>query len=130
MKLRLKRDLLNSSFTLGEMFIDGAHFCYTVEDVVRKPNEDKVFGKTAIPYGEYKVIVNMSNRFKKLMPLLLDVKGFEGVRIHSGNTALDTEGCIIIGTTRTPNGVGLSRECFARFMDKIKDAKDIKLTIE
>ena len=64
------------------------------------------------------------------MPLLLDVKGFEGVRIHSGNTALDTEGCIIIGTTRTPNGVALSRECFARFMDKIKDAKDITLTIE
>ena len=130
MKLKLKRDLLNSSFTLGEMFIDGIHFCYTVEDVVRKLDEPKVFGKTAIPYGEYKVIVNMSNRFKKLMPLLLNVKGFEGVRIHPGNTALDTEGCIIIGTTRTPNGVALSRECFARFMDKIKDAKDITLTIE
>lgn len=64
------------------------------------------------------------------MPLLLNVPGFEGVRIHSGNTAADTEGCIIIGTGRTPNGVELSRVCFTKFMVKIKDQKDITLIIE
>jgi hypothetical protein len=120
MELKLKRDLLNESFTLGELFIDGIHFCYTVEDVVRHEGV-KVAGKTAIPYGKYKVIINMSNRFQRLMPLLLNVKGFEGVRIHSGNTAADTEGCIIVGTVREPNGVSLSRICYTKLMTKLKD---------
>ena len=128
MKLKLKRELLNDKYTLGSLFINDSFFCYTVEDVVRS-NGEKVKGETAIPYGTYNVIINMSNRFKILMPLLLGVPNFEGVRIHSGNTAADTEGCIIVGTIRTPNGVGLSRQCFTKLMSKIKDVKDLTIEI-
>lgn len=128
MRLRLKRQVLSEEFTLGELFIDDVHFCYTVEDKVR-PKGEKVFGKTAIPYGTYSVIVNMSNHFKKEMPLLLNVTGFEGVRIHSGNTAADSEGCIIIGLTKTADGVGMSRVAFQKLMDKIK-GQTLTLTIE
>ena len=128
MELTLNRDILNKDFTLGELLIDGQHFCYTVEDVVR--NGEKVHGKTAIPYGRYKVILNMSNRFQKIMPLLLDVPQFEGVRIHSGNTALDTEGCLIVGMVRTENGVGMSRVAFQKLMDKLSKESIIYITIK
>lgn len=119
MKLSVIRKSRSDDFTLGELSIDGQFFCYTVEDKVR-PVGEKVFGKTAIPAGTYKVIINMSNHFKKEMPLLLNVPGFEGVRIHSGNTADDSEGCIIIGMVKTENGVGMSRVAFTKLMDKIK----------
>lgn len=139
MELKLKRDLLNSKYTLGELFIDGVHFCYTVEDTVRDKNNDgdlddsgeaKVYGETAIPKGIYKMRLSMSNRFKVMMPEVLAVKGFEGIRIHAGNTAIDSHGCIIVGTVRTPNGVGMSRDCFKRLMIKLANQKDINLTIE
>lgn len=138
MELKLFRDLRNENYSLGKLSINGQFFCYTVEDAVRDLNNDgdlkdageaKVYGKTAIPAGRYKVIVNMSNRFGKLMPLLLNVDGFEGIRIHSGNTELDSLGCIIVGTVRTPNGVGLSRQCFTKLMEKLKDQKEIYITI-
>ena len=138
MELTLKRTHFTDTYTLGELFIDNKFFCYTVEDKDRDANKDgdlddagetKVYGETAIPYGTYKVILSVSNRFKKLMPEVLDVKGFKGIRIHSGNTALDSHGCIIVGTTRTPNGVGLSRQCFTRLMAKLSGQKDIKITI-
>lgn len=129
MKLLLKRQVKTKDFTLGELFIDGASFCYTVEDMERMPNE-KVFGKTAIPKGTYNVIINMSNRFKKEMPLLLNVPNFQGVRIHSGNTAEDTEGCIIVGMTRTLSGVAMSRIAYAKLMEKLRLANDITIEIQ
>lgn len=129
MELILKRQIKTKDFTLGELFINGQHFCYTVEDMVRMPGE-KVFGKTAIPTGEYKVIVNMSNRFKKDMPILLNVPGFEGIRIHSGNTAADTEGCIIVGASRTINGVASSRIAFENLMEKISGQENLTIKIE
>ncbi len=139
MELKLIRDLKATTFTLGKLFIDGVLFCYTVEDRDRDVNNDgdlddkgesKVYGETAIPKGEYKVILSMSNRFKKLMPEVLDVKGFEGIRIHSGNTDKDSSGCIIVGTVRTTNGVGLSRDCFNRLMKRLEGQKNITLNIE
>ena len=129
MNLLLKRQIKTKDFTLGELFIDGVSFCYTVEDMERMPNE-KVYGKTAIPKGAYKVIINMSNRFKKEMPLLLNVENFSGVRIHSGNSAEDSLGGIIVGMVRTINGVGMSRIAFTKLMEKLKGQKDITLTIE
>ena len=128
MKLLLERQVKTKDFTLGELFIDGVPFCYTVEDMERMPNE-KVYGLTAIPKGEYKVIVNMSPRFKKLMPLLLNVPNFEGIRIHSGNTASDSLGCIIVGMTRTLSGVGMSRIAYAKLMAKLEGQKNITIEI-
>lgn len=139
MELKLKRDLKNNIFTLGKLFIDEVLFCYTVEDKDRDINNDgdlddagetKVYGETAIPKGTYKVVLSVSNRFKKLMPEVLNVKGFEGIRIHAGNSAIDSHGCIIVGTVRTPNGVGLSRDCFIRLMKRLEGRKNINLIIE
>lgn len=139
MELKLKRTNLADTYTLGELFIDNKFFCYTVEDKVRDINSDgdlddageaKVYGETAIPSGTYKVILSMSNRFKKLMPEVLNVKGFAGIRIHAGNTAVDSHGCIIVGLTKTLNGVASSRNAFVKLMSTLDGVKDIKLTIE
>lgn len=103
MELTLKRTIKMPTRTIGELSINGKKFCDTVEDVERlfftagKLLGVKVYGKTAIPLGRYEVAMTFSNRFKKVMPILLNVPQFEGIRIHSGNTELDTEGCIIVG---------------------------------
>mgnify|MGYP000975645371 CR=1 FL=1 len=106
MKIDLHRKYKKDGYTIGKLSINGKSICDTLEDTDRELTSDmseeeikkrKVFGKTAIPVGEYKVVMTYSNRFKKQMPLLLDVKGFSGIRIHSGNTAEDTEGCILCG---------------------------------
>ena len=103
--LTLDRIWRSDDTTIGILKHDGKQICFTLEDKVReipgKPVDQwKVPSRTAIPSGEYDVVITMSNRFKRLMPLLLDVPGFAGVRIHSGNTHEDTEGCILLGTGR------------------------------
>ncbi len=122
MELVLKRTVFTKESTIGELSVDGTFECYVLEDVVRKPGEKKVYAKTAIPAGTYKVIVNMSNRFRRLMPLLLKVPGFEGVRIHSGNTAADTEGCLLLGLDKKTDFVGRSRDAYSRFMPRLQEA--------
>lgn len=97
MKIEVIRDIFTEKETLGKMFIDGAFFCYTLEDVVR---DYKIKHQTAIPAGTYKVVYVFSPKFKKLMPRLLDVKNFEGVLIHGGNTAVDSSGCILVAFKR------------------------------
>ena len=109
MKLRLVRDEFTEESTVGKLWTDGKFSCYSLEDKVR---DVKIRAETAIPYGTYEVIINWSNRFHRLMPLLLDVPNFTGIRIHSGNTSADTEGCILLGRTRAPNWVGESRLAF------------------
>ena len=104
MKVNVKRIHIMPGYTVGEIAIDGVKMGFTLEDEVReKPGQPvkswKVAGATAIPAGEYPVQVTMSNRFKRLLPLLANVPGFTGVRIHPGNSSGDTEGCILIGTT-------------------------------
>lgn len=121
MKLSVIRDVRTQDYTLGTFYVDGAFFCYTVEDAVR---DTKIFGKTAIPEGNYQVKLTMSNRFKKLLPLLISVPGFEGVRIHSGNTAADTEGCVLIGIGRTINGVSFSRKAMDELMPMLQNVID------
>jgi hypothetical protein len=129
MKILVRRGE-SKDFTPGEMFMDGEFFCYTCEDPVRKK---KIKGITAIPSGVYRVILSWSNRFQKTLPLLIDVPNFEGVRFHAGNTAADTEGCILVGLTKTPTGVGDSRKAMALLMPKLKAAHDngehIEITI-
>lgn len=126
MKIEIKRLHKGSNSVIGELTVDGVWECYTLEDVER---DVKIKCETAIPKGTYKVIINQSNRFKKLMPLLLNVPGFEGVRIHSGNTNHDTEGCILVGRTRSKDFIGQSRKAFAQLFEKMKKAKDITLII-
>ena len=124
MKLRVERQIFDDESTLGELFIDGAEECFVLEDAVRevpdKPVEEwKVAGKTAIPYGTYKLIINHSQRFNRDLPLLLDVPGFSGVRIHPGNTAIDTEACLLVGRRRGEDFVGESRAAFGLLYPKL-----------
>ena len=86
MELVLRRKFKGPKYTIGDLSINGRFFCNVIEDVVR-PAGVKIYGETAIPYGEYKVVMRYSPKFKKVLPLLLDVPMFEGVRIHAGNYA-------------------------------------------
>jgi len=132
MHLHLHREILTDKSTIGRLSIDGVFECFTLEDRVRLDGS-KVYGKTAIPAGTYRVIIDQSNRFKRLLPLLIDVPGFAGVRIHAGNTDADTEGCILVGRTRGVDFIGESRLAFANLFlemqDAIKDGQSITLTI-
>lgn len=119
MELKLVRDACGADCTLGKLFVDEAFDCYTVEDVVR-PDGRKIPGKTAIPDGRYRVVVSRSPRFRRDLPLLENVPNFEGVRIHPGNTAEDTEGCIIPGRARTARGVAQSRLAFDKLFTALK----------
>jgi len=119
MDMLVTRQTLTDESTIGELTIDGVHQCFTLEDKVRA---EKVFGETAIPAGRYEVVVNFSNHFQKMLPELVSVPNFEGVRIHSGNTAKDTEGCILVGTTKGTNVVNGSRDAFNALFAKIQAA--------
>jgi len=105
--------------TIGKMYIDSIDACYTLEDVVR---EEKVYGETAIPLGRYRVDVTFSNRFQCDMPLLVDVPNFTGVRIHAGNRAEDTHGCILVGTGVNGDSLTESRAAYNRVFPQIRDA--------
>lgn len=113
MNIIVKRIFKGADYTIGKLYIDGKYFCDTLEDTVR-PAGVKIPGRTAIPDGKYKIKLTESLRFGKLMPRLENVPGFTGVLIHSGNTAEDTEGCILVGKNRVKGKVLDSRETFAR----------------
>lgn len=139
MELDLIRDLAKQDFTLGKLYLGGVVIAFTVEDTLREVLGQpvvkwKVPGKTAIPEGRYQIVMTQSTRFKRIMPLLLNVPGFQGIRIHSGNTAEDTEGCIILGLKRTAIGVANSREACARFENRVNqtiaDGKNIWINVE
>lgn len=120
MKLELKREHGTLKYTLGSLYIDGVYFCKTLEDQER---EEKIKGETAIPLGTYEVIVTYSNRFGMLMPLLLNVPNFEGIRIHSGNTHEDTEGCILVGKPLRADFIQQSRDTYVQLMKLINAAR-------
>lgn len=128
MEATLTRKWLTDRSTIGVLTFGVAGVggnWYALEDKVReipgKPVEDwKVKGATAIPMGRYRVVISPSNRFKRLMPELLFVPGFTGIRIHSGNTEADTEGCLLLGTSRGPDRVNDSRVAFGQFLEQLK----------
>jgi hypothetical protein len=122
MKLEVIRNC-GATCTIGELLVDGEHECWTLEDVVR-PAGEKVYAETAIPYGVYDVTITHSPHFQRDLPLLLSVPNFEGVRIHSGNTAADTEGCLLVGTGRNATSIVGSRDAFNALFPKIRDALD------
>jgi hypothetical protein len=129
MELKLIRETKTNDSTIGKLYINELYHCYTLEDTER---EVKVQNVTAIPKGRYEVIVNFSNRFQQQMPLLLNVPNFVGVRIHWGNYSKDTEGCILLGTTKGVNMIGNSRTAYAKFMsiiNKVSKKEKIFITI-
>ena len=136
--LLLVRDTVcGKNSQLGKLYVDGKPFCETLEDVVREvPGKSvsdwKVPKCTAIPRGTYDVIVDMSARFKRRLPRLLNVPGFTGVRIHSGNSHADTEGCVLVGMVRNGELVGRSREAFDKLLPIIDSAlvKEDRVVIE
>ena len=133
MQLRVNRYKKCEKSTLGRLFVDGQVECYTLEDV-RRADGVKVQDATCIPPGTYKVIIDASVRFKRDMPHVLDVPGFTGIRIHSGNTDADTDGCILLGTKVTNDDfISGSKDAFDAFFPKLKAAIDkgdsVSLTI-
>ncbi len=105
MELLLERKYLKTNYTLSNLYLNGKFYCNIIEDVVRDINKNgtfdcgefKISGHTAIPYGKYEIQVTYSPKFKRKLPLLLNVKHFEGIRIHRGNTEKDSSGCLIPG---------------------------------
>lgn len=149
MKLLLKRIALRDTYTIGKLYVDNHYFCDTLEDKVRDLNKDgdlndagegKVAGQTAIPYGTYKVTMDVqSPKFsqrasyawcKGYLPRLLNVPHFDGIMIHSGNTADHSSGCILVGENRVKGQVLNSMNTLKRLYDILKGADDITITIE
>jgi len=132
MELKILRKEFTENSTIGDFLIDGEFYFYVLEDMIREPGV-KVPGKTAIPEGRYQVIIDQSTRFKRAMPHVLNVPGFEGIRIHAGNTDKDTEGCPLLGYTKSKDFVGNSLLAFNRFFDILYEAlmhDKVYLTVE
>ena len=120
MDLQLKRVEFCTDYTIGRLSIDNQFFCFTLEPKVRTDGS-KVAGHTAIPAGTYQVVIDMSTRFGKMMPHILNVSGFEGIRIHPGNTDVDTEGCVLLGMTWAGGDfVGQSQLAFSKFVPQLE----------
>lgn len=144
MKLTLKRKFKGDKYTIGDLFIDGVFFSNTIEDKVRElpvscPNtpkgimckcKDKVFEQTAIPAGTYKITMKHSPKFKRVLPYLHDVPHFLGILIHSGNTEVDSAGCIIVGENTVKGKVLNSRITCDKLNKILSEEKDITITIE
>lgn len=126
MKIEIKRDIFTDNSTIGKMYIDGAYFCETLEDVDRKLEDGgtKIYGETCIPRGTYTLVIDYSPKYKKNMPHLLDVPEFKGIRIHPGNTDADSEGCILVGRTRAADFIGHSKLTYNELLIKLRDATD------
>lgn len=123
MNLTLDRCWLDAKRTVGKLLIDEVFQCFTLEDRYRPPPEPKVPGQTCIPVGRYEVKLTYSPRFQIVMPLLLEVPGFAGVRIHTGNDERDTEGCIIVGQERQPDRVLHSRQAYSALFLRLAAAQ-------
>lgn len=130
MELRLQRKWLTEQSTIGELTINGKFSCYVLEDVVRA---NKIPGKTAIPAGRYRITLTPSARFQRVLPLLNDVPNYAGVRIHPGNTAADTEGCLLPGLQRGQDQLMSSRLAFGSLFNQLqaadKDGQEIWIEI-
>ena len=133
MEIRVIRESFNRNETIGRMFIDGHFFCYTLEDRDRELHhlmqvdairQIKIPGQTAIPTGRYPLRLTYSPRFKRVLPQLIGVKGFEGIRIHSGNHHLHSEGCILVGMSRDDHNVWQSGKAMLRLMPILIECKE------
>ena len=134
MKLLLHRQIFSDKSSVGTLYVNGLKECHTLEDRDRHLEDggEKVYGETAIPRNTYKVVITYSNRFKQPMPLLVDVPGFEGIRIHPGNTDQNTEGCILVGVGIGQDILYNSRQAYERLFNKLEAAEALgeEITIE
>ena len=121
MQMTLTRKTFTDASTIGELKLNGVFECYTLEDKVR---DVKIAGKTAIPAGNYEVVINESPRFKCMMPLLLNVPNYVGVRIHTGNKAEHTEGCILVGQKSGKDQIGASQAAYSALFSKLMAAQN------
>lgn len=126
MKIEVFRLKQTKQSITGDMYLNGEFFCYTLEDIIR---EEKVYGETAIDTGTYTVKLTMSNRFKRIMPLLLNVPKFEGIRIHGGNTHKNTHGCILVAFNKI-NDDYIQGTAEAKLTEKLKGYDKITITIK
>ena len=133
MKLTLVRIANRPTYCIGKLYIDGKWFCDTIEDTDRGLCDEmsekeilkrKIKGETAIPTGTYQVLITYSPKYKKQMPLVNNVKGYSGIRIHSGNTSKDTEGCLIVGKNKEIGKVLESRITYNALFKRLQQAKD------
>lgn len=124
--LKLKRQPSTSKSTMGELFINGEFFCYTLEDVER---EEKIYGETAIPRGTYKIVLSYSSKFKRVLPMLLDVPDFSGIRIHRGVHAGHTEGCILVGFSKGVNEIYHSKVAEEKLVETLSTDEDIEIEV-
>jgi hypothetical protein len=128
MTLRVQREPTMNFKTFGALYLNNVWFCWTLEDALR-PLSEKVPGATAIPPGAYQVRMSMSNRFKVVLPEVLAVPGFSGVRIHAGNTIEDTEGCLLVGRARGAAGVLESRAALTPLLERMTSADALSLVV-
>lgn len=133
MRLTLIRIANRPTYCIGKLYIDGVYFCDVIEDVDRGLKDEmteeeilkkKVKGETAIPTGIYPVTITYSPKYKKNMPLISNVKGYSGIRIHSGNTSKDTEGCLIVGKNKEVGKVLESRKTYNALFKRLVQTKE------
>lgn len=133
MELTLQTIFKGTTTSISELEVDGVFECDILEDRVR-PDGQKVYGQTAIPAGKYQVKLTYSPKFKKVLPEILNVPMFTGIRIHPGNSAKDTEGCLIPGTWDglNPDWVTSSNKAFDKLYAKLETAEknNEEITIE
>lgn len=132
----IRDDEASQKHNWGKFFVDGKYFCETLEDEDRylEAGGEKIDGETAVPRGRYKVTITYSNRFGRDMPLVCDVPGFSGVRLHGGNTEDDTHGCPLLGQVRTATGVaqcsGANSRLFNLISAQLAVGEDVWLEVK
>ncbi len=131
MNLKLERIYLGDTFTVGKLSYEDKFICYTLEDKVREVEGQpvsswKIQNETAIPRGTYPISITFSNRFQVRLPLLSNVDGYTGIRIHTGNTSKNTEGCILVGSSwdGKSDWIGSSKIAFSSLMPLIEESKE------
>ena len=133
MRLTVLRIANKPTYTIGKLYIDGCYYCDVLEDVDRGLDDDmeeseilkkKIKGQTAIPTGTYPVKITYSPKYKKNMPLIENVKGYSGIRIHSGNTHKDTEGCVLVGKNKEVGKVLESRKTYNALYKILSETKE------
>ena len=139
MRLTLKRIANRKDYCIGKLYINGKYFCDTLEDVDRGLDDSmteeeirsiKVKTQTAIPTGIYTVLMTYSPKYQKIMPLINNVKGYSGIRIHSGNSSKDTDGCLLVGKNTVVGRLTDSRNTFNALFKRLQQKGSNKITIE